>query len=258
MINLKFTLTAVLMSILFFGCSGGTVAKLGQIGYDEAKDQTYIIDDWYRQEGAAMAKLGFWGRIITEGGKVKFQPVDRLTDSFEIDRYPMRVSQTNHEEFKKLVVNVKKITPTYGDIQKITNEEFDLIVLTPSVLLTLENMLNDLFQQDNQQIQSRITSKNFRFVSKVVIVLNHEQAELLFSDISGSLNLNQEDSVAKIQFKNSSGEIESMNLYNGQMIAYQLSKICWKDGNLVETVEDRGLSVDNCAPFDLQHSKSEE
>jgi len=248
----------VCLLLLLLGCSSGTVSKLGDIGYDEGKDQTYIIDDWYRQEGAAMAKLGFWGRIITEGGKVKFQPVDRLIDSFEVDRYPMRVSQTNHEEFKKLVVNVKKIIPTYGNLEKITGEEFDLIVLTPSVLLILENRLNDLFQQENEQINSRIKSKNFRFVSKVIIVLNHEKAELLFSDISGSLTLSQENSVAKIQFKNSSGKTEAMNFYNGQVIAYQLSKICWKDGNIVETVEDRGLSVDNCSPFDLQHEKSEE
>ncbi len=258
MIKLKFVLTTVFLSVFLLGCSSGTVSNLGDIGYDEGKDQTYIIDDWYRQEGATMAKLGFWGRIITEGGKVKFQPVDRLTDSFEIDRYPMRVSQTNHEEFKKLVVNVKKITTSYGDVTKITSEEFDLIVLTPSALLTLENRLNDLFQEENEQINSRITSKNFRFVSKVIIVLNHEQAELLFSDITGNLTLNQENSVAKIQFTNSAGKTESMNLYNGQMIAYQLSKICWKDGNVIETVEDRGLNVDNCSPFDPQHSKSEE
>ena len=108
MTKIKFAFYAVFLPILLFGCSsGGTKSRLGDIRYDEVKDQTYIIDDWYRQEGAAMSKLGFWGRIIKEGGRVKFQPVDRLINSFEIDRYPMRVSQGNHEEFKKLVVNVK-------------------------------------------------------------------------------------------------------------------------------------------------------
>ncbi|MBT3260323.1 MAG: hypothetical protein HN366_28320, partial [Deltaproteobacteria bacterium] len=101
-------------------------------------------------------------------------------------------------------------------------------------------------------------SENFRFVSKVVIVLNHAHAELLFSDITGSFTLNQENSVAKIQFNNSSEKMESMNLYNGQVIAYQLSKICWKDGNIVETVEDRGLGIDNCSPFDIEHTKTKE
>lgn len=259
MTKIKFAFYAVFLPILLFGCSsGGTKSRLGDIRYDEVKDQTYIIDDWYRQEGAAMSKLGFWGRIIKEGGRVKFQPVDRLINSFEIDRYPMRVSQGNHEEFKKLVVNVKGITPTYGNVEKIKSEEFDLIVLTPSVLLLLENRLNELFLKENEQITNRIKSENFRFVSKVVIVLNHAHAELLFSDITGSFTLNQENSVAKIQFNNSSEKMESMNLYNGQVIAYQLSKICWKDGNIVETVEDRGLGIDNCSPFDIEHTKTKE
>ena len=100
-----------------------TKSRLGDIRYDEVKDQTYIIDDWYRQEGAAMSKLGFWGRIIKEGGRVKFQPVDRLINSFEIDRYPMRVSQGNHEEFKNLAnkienSNAKLIYDVWGMYKK--------------------------------------------------------------------------------------------------------------------------------------------
>ncbi len=252
--NLKYALP-LLCLLLFAGCSSSSVTKLGDISYDEEKDQTYIIDDWYRQEGATMAKLGFWGRILKEGGKVKFQPVGRLADSFEIDRYPLRVSELNHVEFKKLVVNVKKIEPTYGNIETIKGEEYDLIVLMPSELLLLEKKLNSLFHQEDEQIINRITSENFRFVSKVITVLNHDKAELLFSDIAGNLTLLLENSVAKIEFKNRSGKTESMNLYNGQIIAYQLSRICWKDGNIVETVEDRGLEVDNCSPFDGQHKK---
>ncbi len=259
MADFKFVFSIIMLSILLSGCSSsGSLTGLGDIRYDETKDQTYIIDDWYRQEGASMAKLGFWGRILKEGGKVKFQPVDRLIENFDVDRYPMRISINNHEAFKSLTVNVKDITLSYGNVEKIKSEEFDLVVLMPSVLLHLENRLNELFLQENKQISERIKSENFRFVSKVIVLLKHENAELLLSDISGDLTLNQKNSVAKIQFRKTPEKMESMNLSNGQVIGYQLSKICWKEGKIVETVEDRGLGIDNCTPFDLEHRKIKE
>jgi hypothetical protein len=257
--SIPFAYIVLLAPLLFIvGCSStGTYPKLGEIKYDLNKDQTYIIDDWYRQEGAPMAKLGFWGRIIKEGGRVKFQSVDLLSSSFKIDRYPMRISQTNHEEFKKLVVNVKNITPTYGDVEAIKNEEYDLLVLAPSALTELEDRLKELFAQADSQLPDRIKSENFRFVSKIVVVMPHEIAEALFSDITGDIDWNLSDSVAKIEFKDKTKKNVSLNLRNGQIIAYQLSRICWKDGTIIETVEDRGLGIDNCQPFQAQHTTEE-
>ncbi len=256
--SFKLALTVLVAPLFAVSCSSnGNFPKLGEIKYDETKDQTYIIDDWYRQEGAPMAKLGFWGRIIKEGGRVKFQPVDLLAKNFKIDRYPMRISQGNHEEFKKLVVNVKKITPTYGDVETIKNEEYDLLVLAPSVLTELEDRLKELFLQENSRLPDRIKSENFRFVSKIVVVMPHDIAEALFSDITGDIDWNLSDSVPKIEYKDKNRRV-STNLRNGQIIAYQLSQVCWKDGLIIETVEDRGLEIDNCRPFNAQHGQEEE
>ena len=56
--SIKLTLIVSLALLFAISCSSnGNFPRLGEIKYDENKDQTYIIDDWYRQEGAPMAKL---------------------------------------------------------------------------------------------------------------------------------------------------------------------------------------------------------
>jgi hypothetical protein len=224
----------VSMLALLIGCTTSITPDVKVTSWTGGME---VVDDQYRSAGSSSVVLGAYGRILREGTN-RYQ-----MDGFFIKEFRtakpriVELSFDNVQKIEKLGFELAQEAKANLGFNRTNKGNYKLIVVRPYDPSVFEKTLIKKLRSDSF-LQNKVKNPDFRYIDSVVFIVNYDATKKIEGSITGSANIDRIAEGFTLEVNMGQNKKTDIKLPDNQIIAYQYRRLCWKNGEVVDTVKD--------------------
>lgn len=194
----------------------------------------------YRQAGSSSAILGSYGKILVDNS---YEMDGVLTNNIDVAIRTKEKYASNKTYSDSANVSLSKVfSINASPLSESKEEKYTAIVMAPRDINKLQHIIEKKIAT-SREFKIKAINKNFRFISEVVLSHKYNEIENFNNSANAKLTVNNAGNMA-FDIKNS-GKL-NIKLSDNTIIGYKFRKLCWKNGKMVDTVEDLPSRSQQC------------
>lgn len=239
----KIARVVMLLGLITFAACNSGPAIVGSGLVARLSDEVTLANDKYRLSGAGAAELASFGRLLRHG-RNRYQKDGLLG----WEQMPVRVRNvvtinwTDRKkfggEFEKTLVRVQ------GESTNLQEEGYRVVIIEVREPIELEKRLREKFSSE-PLILEKMKNPDFRFITASALVFDHKFSKDLSISANVGVTISGWISRPIMKFSAEIGGKQEIALGDNNIVAYQYRRLCWRDGEFVDSIRDQaGLDRD--------------
>lgn len=201
-----------------------------------------INNEIFRNQRAASAILGSYGKVLSDNSYELDGMLVNNIKTLVVTKENYGLEGKDHDNAEvSLISNIvsadARITPN-----KEESLSYVAVVATPKDINQLQEIIIRKIRSDHS-FKEKAVNKEFRFISEVVLAKNYQNFLSILNQTDTRLIFH---SIDKLVCNTESSKKLKLSLSANTIIGYQFRKLCWREGNLVDTVIDLVYQKQDC------------